>query len=262
MDWRSHRQLVGHWGALPLPCALPALVRDTAQHGAGTRFPEGRGADHGAGSARRRSVQLQSRGLLAGADAAGVLVRARRVRAAARGARAGAQRARGRGAAPGPGGPRVRRRRRVAVHGVRRRVGPESERSRRGRRGLGPDRGTPAWRRARGGRRPRRGQRGHRAAEGEPRRECGAIDGRGGGFALTDGVDIAADGTIYFTDASYKYNLANHMADVLETRPHGRLMSFDPSTGRTVVLVRDLYFVNGVAVAPDQSSLIYCETVM
>ncbi|XP_012704540.1 protein STRICTOSIDINE SYNTHASE-LIKE 5 [Setaria italica] len=132
----------------------------------------------------------------------------------------------------------------------------------RGRRGLGPDRGTPAWRRARGGRRPRRGQRGHRAAEGEPRRECGAIDGRGGGFALTDGVDIAADGTIYFTDASYKYNLANHMADVLETRPHGRLMSFDPSTGRTVVLVRDLYFVNGVAVAPDQSSLIYCETVM
>ena len=23
-------------------------------------------------------------------------------------------------------------------------------------------------------------------------------------FALTDGVDVAADGTIYFTDASYK----------------------------------------------------------
>ncbi|CAN6294427.1 unnamed protein product [Urochloa humidicola] len=69
-------------------------------------------------------------------------------------------------------------------------------------------------------------------------------------FALTDGVDVAADGTIYFTDASYKYNLANHMADVLEARPHGRLMSFD------------LYVANGVAVSPDQSSLIYCETVM
>ena len=52
-------------------------------------------------------------------------------------------------------------------------------------------------------------------------------------FALTDGVDVAADGTIYFTDASYKYNLDNHMADVLEARPHGRLMSFDPSTRRT-----------------------------
>ncbi|KAE8776751.1 protein STRICTOSIDINE SYNTHASE-LIKE 6 [Hordeum vulgare] len=81
-------------------------------------------------------------------------------------------------------------------------------------------------------------------------------------FALTDGVDIAADGTIYFTDASYKYSLAKYMLDVLEARPHGRLMSFDPSTHRTTVLARDLYFANGVAVAPDQDSLIFCETIM
>lgn len=81
-------------------------------------------------------------------------------------------------------------------------------------------------------------------------------------FALTDGVDVAADGTVYFTDASYKYNLANHMTDILEARPHGRLMSFDPATGQTAVLQRDLYFANGVAVSPDQSSLIYCETLM
>ncbi|KAF8697805.1 hypothetical protein HU200_035293 [Digitaria exilis] len=66
-------------------------------------------------------------------------------------------------------------------------------------------------------------------------------------FAMTDGVDVAADGTIYFTDASYKYNLANHMTDILEARPHGRLLSFDPATGRTAVLGRDLYFANGVA---------------
>ncbi|CAL4915378.1 unnamed protein product [Urochloa decumbens] len=81
-------------------------------------------------------------------------------------------------------------------------------------------------------------------------------------FALTDGVDVAADSTIYFTDASYKYNLANHMTDILEARPHGRLLSFDPATGRTAVLARDLYFANGVAMSPDQSSLIYCETVV
>ncbi|CAL4923620.1 unnamed protein product [Urochloa decumbens] len=81
-------------------------------------------------------------------------------------------------------------------------------------------------------------------------------------FALTDGVDVAADGTIYFTDASYKYKLGNHMTDVLEMRPHGRLMSFDPATGQTAVLARDLYFANGVAISPDQGSLIYCETVM
>ncbi|XP_062201009.1 protein STRICTOSIDINE SYNTHASE-LIKE 5-like isoform X2 [Phragmites australis] len=79
-------------------------------------------------------------------------------------------------------------------------------------------------------------------------------------LALTDGVDVAADGTIYFTDASYKYNLHNHMTDILEARPHGRLMRFDPATGRTAVLARDLYLANGVAISPDQSSLIYCET--
>ena len=28
-------------------------------------------------------------------------------------------------------------------------------------------------------------------------------------FALTDGVDVAVDGTIYFTDVSYKDNLQN-----------------------------------------------------
>ncbi|OEL34630.1 Protein STRICTOSIDINE SYNTHASE-LIKE 4 [Dichanthelium oligosanthes] len=38
-------------------------------------------------------------------------------------------------------------------------------------------------------------------------------------------------------------------------------MSFDPAS-RTAVLVRDLYFANGVAVSPDQSSLIYCETLV
>lgn len=81
-------------------------------------------------------------------------------------------------------------------------------------------------------------------------------------FALTDGVDVATDGTIYFTDASHKHSLRNFILDVLEARPHGRLMSFDPSTRRTTVLARDLYFPNGVALAPDQGSLIFCETIM
>ncbi|KAL5232563.1 hypothetical protein ABZP36_031339 [Zizania latifolia] len=81
-------------------------------------------------------------------------------------------------------------------------------------------------------------------------------------FDLTDGVDVAADGTIYFTDASHKHSLEHFMVDLLEARPHGRLMSFDPSTRRTAVLVRDLYFANGVAVSPDQDSLIFCESLM
>ncbi|KAJ3681952.1 hypothetical protein LUZ60_014525 [Juncus effusus] len=87
-------------------------------------------------------------------------------------------------------------------------------------------------------------------------------EAEGVNFGITDGVDVAKDGMIYFTDASDKYNLENHMLDILEARPHGRLLSFDPSTNQTTVLVHDLYFANGVSVAPDQNSIIYCETVL
>ncbi|KAL5713854.1 yls2-like [Ranunculus cassubicifolius] len=81
-------------------------------------------------------------------------------------------------------------------------------------------------------------------------------------FKLTDGVDIARNGVIYFTDASYKYNFHQHMLDVLEGRPYGRLLSFDPSTNKTQVLVRDLYFANGVALSPKQDFVVYCETIL
>ncbi|KAJ8440252.1 hypothetical protein Cgig2_001587 [Carnegiea gigantea] len=79
-------------------------------------------------------------------------------------------------------------------------------------------------------------------------------------FKLTDGVSVTKDGMIYFTDASYKYAFEDHLYDLLESRPYGRLLSFDPNTRQTKVLLRDLYFPNGVAVSPDQNSLIFCET--
>ncbi|KAL3619961.1 Strictosidine synthase [Castilleja foliolosa] len=81
-------------------------------------------------------------------------------------------------------------------------------------------------------------------------------------FKLTDAVDIGPDGTLYFTDASSKYNVKNHIFDFLEGRPHGRFLSYDPSTKQTQVLVKDLYLANGVAVSADQSFVIFCETAM
>ncbi len=79
-------------------------------------------------------------------------------------------------------------------------------------------------------------------------------------FKTTDAVDVAHNGMIYFTDASYKYGLSKATWDILEGKPHGRLMSYDPATKTTKVLVRNLYFANGVAVTPDQNYVIYCET--
>lgn len=79
-------------------------------------------------------------------------------------------------------------------------------------------------------------------------------------FQCTNDLDIAADGTIYFTDASYKFPLTELKADLLEHRPNGRFLSYDPKTKQTRVVLRDLYFANGVALSPDQSFVLVNET--
>jgi len=79
-------------------------------------------------------------------------------------------------------------------------------------------------------------------------------------FRCTNDLDIAADGTIYFTDASYKFPLTELKADLFEHRPNGRLLAYDPRTKQTRLILRDLYFANGVAVSPDQSFVLVNET--
>lgn len=79
-------------------------------------------------------------------------------------------------------------------------------------------------------------------------------------FQCANDVDVAADGTIYFTDASSKFPLTNFKADILEHRPNGRLLAFDPKTRSVHTILRDLHFANGVAVSPDQSFVLVAET--
>ncbi|KAI3668937.1 hypothetical protein L6452_40154 [Arctium lappa] len=81
-------------------------------------------------------------------------------------------------------------------------------------------------------------------------------------FGFTDGVAVAKNGMVYFTDATYKYAAHEGVYDFLEGRPHGRLLSYDPSTKQTKVLARDLYFANGVELSSNQDSVIFCETFM
>jgi sugar lactone lactonase YvrE len=79
-------------------------------------------------------------------------------------------------------------------------------------------------------------------------------------FRFTDDVDIAPDGRLYFTDASSRFHQPDYMLDLMEMRPHGRLLRYDPVTGKTEVLLRNLYFANGVAVSPDGDYLLMNET--
>jgi sugar lactone lactonase YvrE len=79
-------------------------------------------------------------------------------------------------------------------------------------------------------------------------------------FGCTNDVDVARDGTIYFTDSSWKFPLTQLKADLLEHQPNGRLLVYDSRTIQTRTLLRDLYFANGVAVSRDQSFVLVAET--
>lgn len=80
-----------------------------------------------------------------------------------------------------------------------------------------------------------------------------------------DDVDVAADGRIYFSDASTKFSAEkgakeSSLLDIIEHGGHGRLLMYDPATGKTKVLLKGLNFANGVAVSHDQKYVLVCET--
>lgn len=79
-------------------------------------------------------------------------------------------------------------------------------------------------------------------------------------FKFTDHLDIASDGTIYFTDASFKYRLNEYLFDLLESRPNGRFLRYDPDSKITDVLLRNLYFSNGVALSQNEDFVLVNET--
>lgn len=79
-------------------------------------------------------------------------------------------------------------------------------------------------------------------------------------FKFTDDVDVAPDGTIYFSDATSRWGVHHFREDALEHRPNGRLLAFHPATRKTELLLGDLYFANGVALNGDRSFVLVNET--
>ena len=82
-----------------------------------------------------------------------------------------------------------------------------------------------------------------------------------------DDVAVAANGKIYFSDASSKFGAYKSggsyeasLLDILEHGGHGRIFEFDPATGKTIVIADGLNFANGVAVSDDQQYLLFNET--
>jgi sugar lactone lactonase YvrE len=84
----------------------------------------------------------------------------------------------------------------------------------------------------------------------------------GAKFGCLNDLDVAADGTIYFTEASNRFPMSQHVSDLLEHQPNGRLLAWDPKTQKARTLLPRMYFANGVAVSPDQSFVLVAETGM
>ena len=77
---------------------------------------------------------------------------------------------------------------------------------------------------------------------------------------MADDLDIAPDGTIYFTDATKRYDIADWGLDMLEARPNGRLLSFEPKSRRTRTVCDNLIFPNGVCLTHDGHHLLVAST--
>ena len=85
-----------------------------------------------------------------------------------------------------------------------------------------------------------------------------SADGRR--FGMLDDLDIASDDKIYFSEGSYKYGADDAALDALESRPNGRFLVYDPKTQQTTVLIKQLYFANGVALSKDEDFVLIAES--
>jgi ribose transport system permease protein len=77
---------------------------------------------------------------------------------------------------------------------------------------------------------------------------------------MADDVDIAPDGVIYFSDATKRYDIENWGLDLLEGRPNGRLLSYDPKTRKTRTICDNLVFPNGVCLTHDGEHILVAST--
>ena len=77
---------------------------------------------------------------------------------------------------------------------------------------------------------------------------------------LADDLDIAPDGKIYFSEATTRYELTDWALDGFEGRGNGRLICYDPKTGVTRTILKNLTFPNGVCVSHDGKSVLWAST--
>ncbi len=82
-----------------------------------------------------------------------------------------------------------------------------------------------------------------------------------------DAVIVAANGLIYFTDATTRFSpsdwggaLGASLLDLMEQSATGRVLVYDPTSDHTRVVAHGLAFANGIATSEDGQALFVVET--
>lgn len=72
--------------------------------------------------------------------------------------------------------------------------------------------------------------------------------------------DIDRQGRVWFTDSTTRYDAHDWALDSIESRPTGRLLVYDPKTGKTQTALEKLRYANGVCLSHDGQSLLIAES--
>ncbi|HEY7875707.1 MAG TPA: SMP-30/gluconolactonase/LRE family protein [Actinomycetota bacterium] len=84
-----------------------------------------------------------------------------------------------------------------------------------------------------------------------------SVDGRR--LMFCSNAAAQSDGTIWFTESTSRFHIEHYVGSMLEHRATGALFRRD-ADGTVEVVVRDLFFANGLSLTEDESALIFAET--
>jgi sugar lactone lactonase YvrE len=86
-----------------------------------------------------------------------------------------------------------------------------------------------------------------------------ANEANGEPATFADNLDLERDGTVWFSAPTREHALAEVELDVWDSRPTGRLLRYDRNTRVARVVLDNLFYANGVAVAQDDSFVLVAE---
>lgn len=78
-------------------------------------------------------------------------------------------------------------------------------------------------------------------------------------LTFADNLDVGPDGVVWFSAPTREHTLEQVELDVWDSRPSGRLVRYDPASGETKVVLDNLFYANGVALADDGSFVLVNE---